>query len=374
MYEMKYFKDYALKILLFTILIQSLSIAVFKPTVQAQSLPKKYLLLVEELIAQNSLSSDRSMLEQAIAKEINRARTDPDGYAEWLEDLKQYYDGVWLKLPGEKPIRTNKGLQALEDAVDFLKELDPLPPLTLSTELTTVVQEKLQEIQAGNQFETGNVSYGRTTPEGIVMQLVIGDGFINGSDSQNLFNPDWKETGIACQADSRYDNVCLIGYEENISEQAVDNSSETNLDNTNATANSEQLESETSTLSTETEEPSPEIATDPNDSSLLLEKIEQGSLEEGDTVIPNDGSLYDSYPLEGKAGDSFIISVESEEFDTFLAIMDGEGNILEQNDDVSDRNSNSRLKVTLPKAGVYNVIVNAYDKGGRGKYVLTIRR
>ncbi|BAU66609.1 hypothetical membrane protein [Stanieria sp. NIES-3757] len=374
MYEMKYFKDYALKILLFTILIQSLSIAVFKPTVQAQSLPKKYLSLVEELIAQNSLSSNRLMLEQAIAKEINRARTDPDGYADWLKDLKQYYDGVWLKLPGEKPIRTNKGLQALEDAVDFLQELDPLPPLTLSTELTTVMQEKLQAIEAGNQFETGNVSYGRTTAEGIVMQLVIGDGFINGSNSQNIFNPDWKETGIACQADSRYDNVCLVGYEEDISEQAVDNSSETNLENSSATANSEQLESKTSTLSTETEQPSSEISTDPNDSSLLLEKIEQGSLEEGDTVIPNDGSLYDSYPLEGKAGDSFIISVESEEFDTFLAIMDGEGNILEQNDDVSDRNSNSRLKVTLPKAGVYNVIVNAYDKGGRGKYVLTIRR
>ncbi|AFZ35042.1 peptidase domain protein [Stanieria cyanosphaera PCC 7437] len=349
---MKYFKDNALKILLLTILIQGLSIEVFNSTVQAQSLPKKYLSLVE-LIAQNSLA--RSGLEQAIAEEINRARTDPQEYADWLEDLKQYYDGVWLKLPGEKPIRTNNGLQALEDAVEFLNELDPLPPLTLSTELTAVAEKKLQEVEASNQFAVGNVSYGRTTAEGIVMQIVIGDGFINGSDSHYLFNPDWQNTGIACQADSRYDNVCLISYGEN--------ASETDLANNSATANSEQLESETSTISTNSD-----------DNSLLLEKIEQGSLEKGDTVIPNDGSLYDSYPLEGQAGDSFIISVESEEFDTFLAIMDAEGNILEQNDDVSDRNSNSRLKVTLPEAGVYNIIVNAYDKGGQGKYVLTVRR
>jgi uncharacterized protein YkwD len=372
MYKTQSLKDNALKILLSSILISSLSIEIFKPTVQAQSLPKKHLPLIEELVAQNSL--DRSVLEQAISEEMNRARTDPQAYADWLEEMKQYYDGVWLKLPGEKPIRTNQGLQALEDAVDFLKELAPLPPLTLSTELTTVAEEKLQEVEAGNQFAAGNVSYGRTTAEGIVMQLVIGDGFINGSDSHQLFNPDWQETGVACQADDRYDNICLISYGEDVSEQAVDNSSVTDLENNDATVNSEQPGSETSSLSTETEKPSSAISTDPNDSSLLLEKIKQGSLEEGDTTIPNDGSLYDSYPLEGQAGDSFIISVESEEFDTFLAIMDAEGNILEQNDDISDRNSNSRLKVTLPEAGVYNVIVNAYDKGGRGKYVLTVRR
>ena len=52
--------------------------------------------------------------------------------------------------------------------------------------------------------------------------------------------------------------------------------------------------------------------------------------------------------------------------------MDKDGNIIQQNDDVSDQNSNSRLKVTLPYDGTFNVIVNAYDEGGKGKYVLTI--
>ena len=111
-----------------------------------------------------------------------------------------------------------------------------------------------------------------------------------------------------------------------------------------------------------------------NNPSLLIKKIHQGKLEEGDTVIPNDGSFYDSYPLEGKTGDSFTISVDSKDFDTFLAVMDAEGNIIKQNDDISEKNSNSRLKVTLPGNGVYNVIVNAYDEGGQGKYFLTVRR
>ena len=97
-------------------------------------------------------------------------------------------------------------------------------------------------------------------------------------------------------------------------------------------------------------------------------------MEEGDNIIPEDNSFYDSYPLEGKAGDSFTISLESDEFDTFVAVMDAEGNIVDQNDDINDDNSNSRLRITLPNDGAYNIIVNAYDKGGTGKYVLTVRR
>ncbi len=47
---------------------------------------------------------------------------------------------------------------------------------------------------------------------------------------------------------------------------------------------------------------------------------------------------------------------------------------VEQNDDIDEENSNSRIQVTIPEDGVYNVIVNAYDKGGTGEYVLTVRR
>ena len=124
--------------------------------------------------------------------------------------------------------------------------------------------------------------------------------------------------------------------------------------------------------------PESEISVTPepvtNSDSQLLETIEKGTLEEGDDVIPNDGSFYDSYPLDGSAGDSFTIILESQDFDTFLAIMDREGNIIEQNDDINEEDSNSRLKITLPDNGSYSVIVNAYDQGGKGSYVLTVRR
>ena len=122
-----------------------------------------------------------------------------------------------------------------------------------------------------------------------------------------------------------------------------------------------------------TEEEPTQVATN-SDNSWLLENVERGVLEQGDRVIAEDGSFYDSFPLEAKSGESFTISLESEEFDAFVALIDARGNIIEQNDDISEEDSNSRIRVTIPENGTYNVIVNAYDEGGSGQYVLTVSR
>ena len=109
-----------------------------------------------------------------------------------------------------------------------------------------------------------------------------------------------------------------------------------------------------------------------SDSSGPIEQIERGSLEEGDRIIADDGSLYDFYPIEGKKGESYTIHLESDEFDAFVALVDSSGNTIEENDDISQDNSNSRIEVTLPEDGIYNVIVNTYDEEGTGEYVLTV--
>ena len=40
---------------------------------------------------------------------------------------------------------------------------------------------------------------------------------------------------------------------------------------------------------------------------------------------------------------------------------------------MSQTNNNSQLILTLSHTGVYQVIVNAFDSDGRGRYILTIR-
>ncbi|MEB3281972.1 MAG: PPC domain-containing protein [Lyngbya sp.] len=122
--------------------------------------------------------------------------------------------------------------------------------------------------------------------------------------------------------------------------------------------------------------PSPEAApespeTNPQSSDLILD--EQGELGEGDSVLASDGSLYDEYTFEGTEGQEVTISLDSSEFDTYLAIFTPDNKLLEEHDDINQSNSNSQITVTLPSDGVYRVIVNSYDDKGRGKYNLKIK-
>ncbi|MEG4347221.1 pre-peptidase C-terminal domain-containing protein [Microcoleus sp. A003_D6] len=93
------------------------------------------------------------------------------------------------------------------------------------------------------------------------------------------------------------------------------------------------------------------------------------------SVLPSDSSLYDEYTFEGTQGQKVLVTVESSEFDTYLAIFNSQGELLAENDDATQQNSNSELTVTLSANGRYRVIVNAYDPPpkGRGKYSLTVR-
>ena len=454
-------------------------------------------------------------IESKILSEIDRVRTNPQDYANWLESQKQYYDGVWLKLPGEEPVRTNKGLKALEEAIAFLREQKPLPPLNLSDFATKDANNKLKDFATTNNIQ--HISYGRVTPEGIVMSWVVDELFPDRRRRNNLLDPDFKNTGVSCQNDPRYHKVCAISYFDSTTETVATQPKTpvktepatpttkpevTENTTTKAETNLEDRETSTATLpnppevppappETEDSNPKPEetvvagnnedlkqeqideniniepeedleaeantknesedleanipedekeltedeeakedlevagntenesedieanipedekeltedeeakenievaedkeevfeaeeqseereetVATNSNH-SRLLENVERGALEEGDRVIAEDGSFYDSFPLEGKSGESFTISLESEEFDPFVALIDAKGNIVEQNDDINEENSNSRIRVTIPEDGVYNVIVNAYDEGGSGQYVLTVTR
>ena len=56
----------------------------------------------------------------------------------------------------------------------------------------------------------------------------------------------------------------------------------------------------------------------PADGLLLSE---EGALAEGDLVLPTDNSLYDQYTFEGQEGQSVTITLESDEFDSYVALI-----------------------------------------------------
>nr|MDQ3816913.1 hypothetical protein [Acidobacteriota bacterium] len=71
-----------------------------------------------------------SQLEKEIIDEMNLARAEPQVYAGFVEEYKKYYDGNRLQIPGrKKSLVTTEGVAAVDEAINFLRNQKPLPPL-----------------------------------------------------------------------------------------------------------------------------------------------------------------------------------------------------------------------------------------------------
>lgn len=97
----------------------------------------------------------------------------------------------------------------------------------------------------------------------------------------------------------------------------------------------------------------------------------QGALLSGDAVL-DDGSLYDQHTFSGRDGQYVTISLESNDFDPYLILLDPNGQRISENDDISRVNRNSRLILALPTSGLYTAVANSYESGKVGEYAIKI--
>jgi hypothetical protein len=284
----------------------------------------------ESLLGENNRENQaENSLEKTIMQEINLARTNPIAYADLLENLF---------LANITPQKKDWALVA----IDFLRSLNPLPELNLSNDLSQIASQVVNDNNSSN-YDNYRVIDISIPPHQETKEILI-ELFDRNSSKETIFTQAIRTTGIACNA---FKQKCVIITE--------------------ATSNNDQ-QNQTSIPSESNSNPT-EIA-----ATQKYNLLEKGVLKEGDPVIPSDGSLYDAYIWEGKQGDSLIISLESEDFDSYLAVQSPQGQIIAENDDFSSENSNSGLKVILPSNGVYRIIVNSYDPKGRGDYIITVTK
>jgi serine protease Do len=109
----------------------------------------------------------------------------------------------------------------------------------------------------------------------------------------------------------------------------------------------------------------------PRNTAFLLQ--EEGFLGQGASVLPSDGSLYQEHIFYGEAGQRVTVTMESNEFDTYLILIGPNDQVIEQNDDIGPNNYNSSITVTLPATGNYRAIANSYDATGRGRYSIRVQ-
>ncbi len=197
-------------------------------------------------IASNAFGGDAadayfSAVEREVFDELNLARTDPKQYAEFLAAMRPYFNGNHLQQPGQPILITKEGAPAVDEAIEFLRAMQPLPPLIPSRGLSLAAQAHVDDQQSGAMGHTGsdnsqpwermnrygvwqdevaeNIAYGGYSTRGVVIQLIVDDGVPGRQHRVNMFNPDYRFVGVACGTHARLHDMCVMDFAARYSEQ-----------------------------------------------------------------------------------------------------------------------------------------------------------
>lgn len=95
-----------------------------------------------------------------------------------------------------------------------------------------------------------------------------------------------------------------------------------------------------------------------------------GALSHGDPKL-DDGSYYDLYQFDVRAGAEYTVELRSDAFDAYLAAGQG-GDVMEWLDDDGGGGTDARLTFTAPSSGRYVVRANSLLEGMTGPYTLVL--
>ncbi|MBW4595614.1 MAG: trypsin-like peptidase domain-containing protein [Brasilonema angustatum HA4187-MV1] len=99
-------------------------------------------------------------------------------------------------------------------------------------------------------------------------------------------------------------------------------------------------------------------------------QVLQAALKKGDRTLPNN-SYFHIYAFEGKAGQQVTIEMDSKQIDSHLyLLLPAKETLVGENDDISPKDFNAKLTVTLPENGIYYLLANTFEAGESGSYRL----
>jgi uncharacterized protein YkwD len=170
----------------------------------------------------------------AIIAEINLARQNPSKYATLLQRSKAAgrFDG-------------HEANRAADEAIRFLKQAEPRPPLTLSAGLCQAAADHCRAQPTGsighgnpaariNRYGTAargwaeNIAYGHRTAREIVLALIVDAGVRGRGHRKNIFNRSYDMAGAAYGPHARLGSVCDIDFASGYIERAAIARAETN--------------------------------------------------------------------------------------------------------------------------------------------------
>jgi uncharacterized protein YkwD len=177
---------------------------------------------------------DDALSGPAVIREMNLARQNPALYATFVQELRSRMSGNVLVLPGHTRIRTKEGTSALDDAIRFLRNAQPLPPLAFSRGMSRAAADHCadqadggfghegrdrshagQRIARYGNFSGGwaeNISYGKSSARDVVLALIIDDGLPARKHRKNIFNSSYNCAGAAFGRHARFGTMCSMDF------------------------------------------------------------------------------------------------------------------------------------------------------------------
>ena len=192
-----------------------------------------------------SISIDYEEIAEEIFKEQNEVRKNPKSYIQKLQNSLKCYSNNILFREGEIPIQTNEGEAAVQEAINFLQNQNPLEELVYSKDIGLSCKDIVDDIgpkglvtHEGTEIKNiynrleqycdwdgaiaENIDFGFRIPENIVMNMIIDDGDENRYQRNNLFYPHFKYVGIAVGPHKEFGFCTVIEYAYNVREIGTD--------------------------------------------------------------------------------------------------------------------------------------------------------
>jgi hypothetical protein len=107
-----------------------------------------------------------------------------------------------------------------------------------------------------------------------------------------------------------------------------------------------------------------------DDRSIRFGDLATGRFTGGEPTV-QDGRPAQAWALEGQAGESITVTLESTDFDAYLYLT-GPGLEDLLSDDDGAGNSNSQITVTLPQDAMYLLVASSFQAGATGSYTIRV--
>ena len=178
-------------------------------------------------------------LERELFYLHNELRENPQNYIQKLKECLKYFRNKIFHPPGEDPIQTYEGQEAIYDAIQFLKTQKPVSQLEYNEHIAHACKDHAIDIgEKGLTSHEGSddknisdriekycewdgavaesIDFGFKMAENIIINLLIDDGVKDRYQRLNLFNKNFKYIGIGAAAHRDYGTCIVVGYTMNV--------------------------------------------------------------------------------------------------------------------------------------------------------------